>query len=512
MIQTQKKQISKSKSIQAPVGGLNARDAVANMKETEATIMVNWFPTPAEVVIRNGMASHATGMSGAIDTLAAYNFGTTQELYGIVGGEIYNVTASGAVGAAVVTGLTNSRFQHATIGTAGGNFLMMVNGADKLQGYNGSAWWEDGDGTHDITGFNTANAININNFKNRIWLIEKNTMRAWYLPSVSIAGAANSLDLSTIFKLGGSLVAMANWTIDNAAGIDDYAAFITSEGEIAIYQGTDPSSATTWALKGTFRAGKPIGNRCTLKVAADVLLLTTDGAFPLSKALLTDRSQLQGAITDKIVNLFNRDVQSHSSNFGWQSILHPIGTKILVNVPSIESTTSHQYVLNTTNGSWTKFTGWNAFCFEEMNDVLYYGGDSVVYKADTGTSDGGANIETDVQQAFSYFGSPGQQKQFVLARPLFLTEGNVSPAIVLNVDFEQKLPSGSPSFTANSNALWDVSDWDTTAWASGDTIQKNWQSVSGVGYSAGIRITTASKDITLKWQATDIVYKMGGVL
>ena len=512
MIKTNKRQISKSKSIQAPVGGLNARDAVANMKETEATIMVNWFPTPADVVIRNGMSSHATSMGGAVDTLMAYNFGATQELYGIAGGSVYNCTAAGAVGAAVVSGLSNSRFQHATIGTAGGNFMMMVNGIDKLQGYNGTSWWEDGDGAHDITGFDTATAIHINNFKNRIWLIEENSMRAWYLPVVSIGGAANSLDLSTIFKLGGSLMAMANWTIDNAAGIDDYAAFITSEGEVAIYQGTDPSSANTWALKGTFRTGKPIGRRCTLKVAADVLLLTTDGAFPLSKALLTDRSQLQGAITDKIVNLFNTDVQSYSSNFGWQAILHPIGTKILVNVPETESGNSHQYVLNTTHGAWTKFTGWNAFCFEEMNNVLYYGGSSAVYKADTGTSDNGANINTDVQQAFSYFGSPGQQKHFKMVRPLFLTEGAVSPAIKLNVDFEQKSPSGTPSFTANSSSPWDTSPWDTTSWASGDTITKQWQTVTGIGYSAGVRITTASKDITLKWQATDIVYALGGVL
>lgn len=31
-------------------------------------------------------------------------------------------------------------------------------------------------------------------------------------------------------------MAMANWTIDNASGVDDYAAFITSEGEVALYR------------------------------------------------------------------------------------------------------------------------------------------------------------------------------------------------------------------------------------------------------------------------------------
>ena len=337
-------------------------------------------------------------------------------------------------------------------------------------------------------------------------------MKAWYLPVSSIAGAAAALDLSTVFKLGGYLMAMANWTIDNAAGIDDYAAFITSEGEVAIYQGTDPSSATTWALKGTFRTGRPIGRRCAIKVASDVMLLTTDGAFPLSKALLTDRTQLQGAVTDKIVNLFTTDVRSYSERFGWQAILHPTGSKLIVNVPSSEGSTSHQYVMNTITGAWTKFTGWNAFCWELMDDVLYFGGSTKVFKADTGGDDNGNNIETDVQQAFSYFGMPGVQKKFTMVRPIFLSEGGITPALKLNVDFESKTPTGTPSFTANSNALWDVSDWDTTDWASGDNILKQWQAAFGVGYAAGLRITTASKNISLRWQATDIVFERGGVL
>lgn len=512
MIKTAKRQVSASRSVQAPVGGLNAKDAIANMDETEATVMVNWFPGAADVSIRNGHTSHATGLPGAVDTVMAYNFGATQTLFAISGGSIYNVTAAGAVGAAVMSSLSNSRFQHIIMGTAGGNFLMAVNGIDKLRGWDGSAWWTDGDGAHDITGLDTATVSHINNFKNRVWLIQNNTMKAWYLPVSSIAGAAAALDLSTVFKLGGYLMAMANWTIDNAAGIDDYAAFITSEGEVAIYQGTDPSSATTWALKGTFRTGRPIGRRCAIKVASDVMLLTTDGAFPLSKALLTDRTQLQGAVTDKIVNLFTTDVRSYSERFGWQAILHPTGSKLIVNVPSSEGSTSHQYVMNTITGAWTKFTGWNAFCWELMDDVLYFGGSTKVFKADTGGDDNGNNIETDVQQAFSYFGMPGVQKKFTMVRPIFLSEGGITPALKLNVDFESKTPTGTPSFTANSNALWDVSDWDTTDWASGDNILKQWQAAFGVGYAAGLRITTASKNISLRWQATDIVFERGGVL
>jgi len=197
-----------------------------------------------------------------VESLMFYNTGVTRELYGVSDGEVYDVTSAGAVGAAVKTGLSNSRYQYINVGTAGGFFLMAVNGEDKLIRYTGSAWQQDGDGSADITGFDTANAIHINNFKNRVFLVEKNSFNVWYLPVVSIGGAANKLDLSSIFRLGGYIMAMANWTIDNSAGIDDYAAFITSEGEVAIYSGTDPSSSTTWALEGTFRMGAPVGRRC----------------------------------------------------------------------------------------------------------------------------------------------------------------------------------------------------------------------------------------------------------
>jgi len=498
-------------SVPAPVGGLNARDAIANMKETEAPIMVNWFPTPSDVAIRNGSSEYATGLPAAVDTLMSYQTGVISEMWGISDGDIYDVSAAGAVGAAAVSGLSNSRFQYISFGTAGGYFLLAVNGQDKMQVYTGSTWYADGT-TTTITGVDTADIININNFKNRVWLIEQNTLKAWYLSVASIGGAANALDLSGLFKQGGYLVTMANWTIDNAAGIDDYAAFVTSEGEVALYRGTDPSSANTWALVGTFRIGKPIGYRCAIKAGADVLLLTTDGAFPLSKSLLTDRSQLQAAITDKITNLISADIRAYNQNFGWEPILYPNGNKLIINVPTVESSMSWQYVMNTITGAWTKFIAWDAFCWAILDDVLYFGGDTVVDSADVGTDDKGADIETDVQQAYSYFGAKGQQKRFTMARPIFLADGDINPAIVLNVDFQTREPLSSPSFSGGGDPLWDIAPWDTSSWGIGDTIIQKWQSVTGIGYCGGLRVQTSTQGINVRWQASDIVFEKGGVL
>ena len=44
----------------------------------------------------------------------------------------------------------------------------------------------------------------------------------------------------------------------------------------------------------------------------------------MSKALLTDRSQIQDAISNKIINLVNTDVQNYGSHFGWEAIANGI--------------------------------------------------------------------------------------------------------------------------------------------------------------------------------------------
>ena len=511
MIPAVSNRVSQTTSMQAPTEGLNAKDPVAEMKPTEAVVLENWFPTPSSVDVRNGYISHATGLGADVETLAFYSNGATQELYGVAGGSVFDVTTAGAVGAAEVTGLGNSRFQTINMGTPGGFFLMMVNGQDKMQVYTGSTWYEDGDGTADVTGVDTADCIHINNFKNRVWLIEENTFNAWYLPVSSIGGAANKLDLSGLFKLGGYLMAMANWTIDNASGIDDYAAFITSEGEVALYKGTDPSSASTWALVGTFRMGKPIGRRCYTKAGADVLVLTTDGAFPLSKALLTDRSQLNLAATDNITDLINEDILENSSKFGWQPIIYPTGKKLIINVPKTENVESHQYVMNTTHGAWTKYTGWNGYCWEVLNNNLYFGSDGEVFQADTGLTDNGSNIFAVCQQAYDYFGTKAI-KHFKMVRPVFISEGEVAPSVLLNVDFNQKRTINQPSFTGSSGSEWDLATWDEDDWGGGDEITARWQTVTGIGYSGGLRVVNDIKNISCKWISTDFVYEVGGVI
>lgn len=511
-LQPVRKQSAITRSLPACVGGWNDRDSLAAMDEKDAVILDNFFPKPSKVVLRKGYTNWVTGIGAQVETLMGYRPQSgTAALFAAASTKFYNVTATGAVGAAVVTGLTNARWQHVNMATSGGNFLLAVNGADKLHGWDGSAWWVDGDATHDITGVDTATCIFLALFKRRLWLIQQSTLKVWYLPTDSIAGAATSIDFGPLMTRGGSLIWMADWSIDAGVGLDDYVAFGTDQGEIAVYRGTDPSSTTTWALVGVFYGGAPLGNRPVCQYAGDVLLISKDGLVPLSKSLMSSRVNTQIALTDKIQNTVSAATTTYASNFGWQVLQFPGENMVILNVPA-GSGSQIQYVMNTISQAWCRFTEWASNCFELYGNELYFGGNGFVAKAWNGTADAGNSITAEVLQAFSYFGNRDSLKEWTLARPLIALNTATSFLFGLNTDFDLTQPTGTPTLVAPTGSTWDSGVWDTAIWGGDPALQKLWQTVTGVGYSAGIHMIVSTATGKAEWAATDFAYKPAGII
>lgn len=495
-------------SVTAPVGGVNARDAIAEMPPTDAISAVNWFGSPSYVAFRNGCQLWASGLPSAVETVMAYNGLTSRKLFAASGTSIYDITAQGAVGLAVVTGIGNARLQHAMFNAGGGNMLIWCNGAAQPQYFDGTSWAAT---TITGTGLTPANLITATVFKQRMWYIEANSMNVWYTGVTAFQGTVTQLPLGALFKKGGTLVQMATWTIDNVSGMDDYAVFITSEGEIAVYQGYDPSQASTWGLVGIFNIGRPIGRRCYTKYASDIVVITADGLTPLSKAMLTDRTQADAQLTYKILNAVNSEVQQYNANFGWQVIDYPLGNKLLLNVPESTNSVMHQWVMNSVAKSWWKFQSWNANCWELQQDSLYFGANQAVYLADIGNTDAGDAITVDCKPAFSE--SQGKIFNFLMARPVFQASAVLQPKITLNVDYND-VANPAPTLINGATAPWDTSAWDVTAWGdlSATLSIKAWQGVSGLGYVASGRISMQVANIIGQWYSTDYLAEVGGPL
>jgi hypothetical protein len=497
-------------SIPAPVGGWNVRDSLANMSPTDAVTMTNFFPTVSSVNLRGGYTKWSTGISGQVETLMAYETGSVSKLFGVAGGSIYNCTTQGAVGAAERTGLTNSRFEHINVTTAGGSFLYACNGVDDPLLYNGTTWSSINGSSSPIaiTGITTNKFNNVTLFKNRVWFIEKESLKAWYLPTNSVGGAAEVLDLSSIARMGGYIVSLSAWTIDAGYGVDDNLVFVTSQGEIIVYRGTDPSSASTWALAGVWKLGAPVSKRCLYKYGGDLLVLSLDGLLPLASALQSSRLDPRVNLSDKIQGAITEVTTAYQNSFGWALLYHAKNNALWINVP-VSVGAQEQFVMNTITKSWTRFTGWNANCWETFNDNPYFGGNGYVALAWDGYTDDINDINAVSLQAFNYYDNRGVKKYFTRARPSIFTDG--SPAIVvgINVDFDLSDTTGSLNFSPTTYGFWDTSVWDTGLWAANTIITNNWQGVTGIGYCAGIQLKSASQGLQIEWASTDVVFQQG---
>lgn len=505
-------------TIPAPTLGWNARDALANMNAQDAVQLENMFPSPTAVLCRNGYTQFATGLAAQVETIMQYSGAAAEKLFGIAGGSIFDVTAGGAVGAASVTGLSNSRFQYVNNTTAGGNYIQGVNGVDKMIVFDGTNWHKDGDGVpYNVTGLNTATCIGITLSHNRIWLVQNATLKAWYLPLGSIGGAANALDLSSLAQRGGFLQWAATWTMDAGYGMDDMTVFGTSNGEVIVYRGTDPVSATTWAIVGVYWIGSPIGRRCYVKYAGDLLLITQDGVVSMAAALQSSRVNPKSALSNKIQYAISAALGVSGANYGWQLLPFPRENMLLLNVPVNEGSMQQQYAMSTikrANGDWAwcNFTGWTANCWELWQDGIYFGGNGFVGKGWEGLSDNGTNINYNGLQAFNSFGNDKIQKRFTMMRPILQSNGVPSILAQMNIDFDISDPTSPLSFTGTIYGAWDSALWDVGLWGTGLATLKDWQGCTGIGYWAAPRLKIAMMGIEAQWVNTTVVFEGGGIL
>lgn len=509
--------VARGDSVPPPVGGWDAISPLANMQPDRAVQLDNWFPQPGYVEIRKGFVEHSdTTEATPVESLMAYHGATASadRLFAAANDTIYDVTTD--TPASAVTPLNNVRFQHVNIATSGGKFLWVCNGADTPRYYDGSTW-----SSVTITGITAANIISVNEHLNRLWFVLKDSTKAAYLPVDSIQGAATEFDLGGVFDRGGYLVAMGTWSVDGGDGPEDYAAFVSSKGQVAIYTGIDPDSATTWQLKGVYLIGPPIGRRCFTRVGADLAIISIDGVLPISRALVVERgAAISVALTANIQPVMAQAARDWAGNFGWQLISYPRGTRAILNVPALEGSSQQQYVMNTVTGGWCRFLAQQANCWEVFQDQLFFGGNAgIVYKADVGGSDDGDAITATLKTAFNYFGQRGNQKRWSMCRPILTTDGQISPGISFNVDFADDATFSTPDSSITPGAQWDQAVWDSDVWPADELTTADWTTVSGIGYCAsiGVRVnalSTGGPDLapTLRVNGFDVLYETGAFI
>lgn len=482
-----------TKMVPAPTDGWDAITPLAEMPATRAPILKNWVPRTGWCELRAGFETYVVNISSSsVDSLMVWRGASSQKMFAATNGKIWDVSSIvSPVPSIVVSGLGNNRWQYTNFTPAGGtNVIQLVNGVDAMRQYNGTAW-----SSPTISGLpsgiTTASFVNIYAQKRRLWYIPINSSVAIFMPVDAISGAiAGTLDLGALFTKGGYLVSMTSWTLDGGSGPSDYAAFISSRGQVAIYSGTDPADATAWSLVGVFNISPPVGRRCATGVGSDVALITLQGVVPLSQALPFDPSADRSvAITARIQNAMQQATMQGKDNFGWEFITYPAQALAILNVPLVEAQTQVQYVTNMLTGAWCQFTGWNANCFAIFNEQLYWGGNSgQVNLGYAGSLDGDVAIDADMQCAFNYFDDPGRLKRMTMVQPFIVAGGTLTPLLEVDTDFGTGSSSQAPISILGGNTLWDVAIWDQATWPSPTQTLTDWYSVEAVGHSLAVRM------------------------
>lgn len=351
-----------------------------------------------------------------------------------------------------------------------------------------------------FAGFSSADMSYVWVYKNRLWFAQKNSMTAWYMPIDAVGGAADFFPLGGVFGRGGTLLFGSAWSLDGTAdaGLSEQCIFVSSEGEVAVYQGTAPEEAATWSKVGTYRIGKPLGPRAHFRGGGDIAIATSVGLVPLSKAVNLDVTSLAVAtVSFKIADAWSDAVGLRGMS-NWQCDVWPEQKMAVIAPPELVGGSDPvMFVTNTETGAWARFANWQARCMDVFQGQLYFGGnDGKIWIGNVGGSDDGEVYTGEVVPLFTDLGNPGALKIGAVARAVTRANSDVNGTVCLRVDFsEEGCPAPDATSITGENS-WGTGIWGQSVWGATtpQRINQDWQSIGGSGYalSVGYQVSSGS--------------------
>jgi len=542
----QKPKEFQSYSFPAPSLGWVANNNLSVSQPGGAFLMENFFPTATGAVMRRGKQKYATLGTGSLPVRSIFSYveGTSRKLFASNDEAIWDISTvaepnNNVLGTEAAESLvtenadyigwgstkgfdvfpnTYGRWIVAQFQTSGGTFLRGVNGVDTPFVYDGAGFDVEPALTFPEEEETTPERLSyVWSYKNRLWFIEKDSMNVWYLPVDQIGGALVKLPLGGEFTLGGQLVFGATWSQDVGDGLNAMIAFFSSEGEVAVYQGSNPASLADWAQVGVYRTGKAMGDRAHVQIGGDLLIATDVGMVPLSEALRRDYSALAGAsISNPIEAAWPEEVALRSAE-PWNCVVWTAKQIMAVALPTTAEQPPRMLIMNSRTGKWTRYSDWGSTCVHVYQDRMFFGDETGgIYEAEVGGLDNGRPFTATIVPTFDQFGVPGL-KTVTMARAVLKCAHAVQEKITIQSDYEVKLPPAPAASAATSGSFWGTATWGVSTW--GGTLVKKviqkWRSVFGAGevHSAAIQITSGSIiPMDVEIIRTDVLFTVGDVI
>jgi hypothetical protein len=497
------------------------------MPSSDCVSAVNLIGAENGLRCRLGYSEWCTGLTGVtnneVRTIIPYTGSTvgSNRLFAATESgiwEVSNSTPTPTLVCSFATPTGNAGYgTAAAMVTVAGHFLLYCDEVNGLHVYTESSGsWAavtQGTGPTQIDGVNPSRLAHVAVFKNRAWFTERETANAWYLPVSQVYGTASRFSLGSVFRQGGTLVGLWNWTYDGGSGLDDSLVAISAGGDVAVYQGTDPASAGTFSLRGVWQMGAPpVSRRIASTSGGDLLLLSRQGLLPISRLVVGSSSGVEYA-TAKIANLVNKLMLERAGLQAWDLVQHPEDNSLLLLVPRGGSEVSIQLAQAVAGRGW--------FLYEELPMLsaapwvgqLFFGTEDGRVCLNAGYLDAVelgvgsyAPVEWRLLTAFNTLGAP-RQKQVQLLRPLFLSEGAAPNfAVAARYDYDQtELPS--VQLVLGGDDTWDSGTWDDTLWGGRTMVTSESRGASGMGVA--VRGTSVGRTVLV---GVDVVFTSGGML
>lgn len=477
-------------AIPAPISGVETNLPIYNMPPLIALYLYNIVPDEYGLRTREGYLVWAQNIAGdSVNSLIPFTgatLGLTQaRLFAVTPNGIFDITTKGTdTPAAVVTfsdqtssaGFTT--YHHVT-DAAGAQTIYVADSRNGLYEYNpvGSAWTKI---STEITGADPTKIAFVMGHKRRLWFVERDSADAWYLPVGAKAGAAVKFQFGSKMHHGGYLVGLYTYSLDGGSGLDDYLVAISKSGDVMVYQGTDPSQASTWNLVGNWYIGEvPEGRRIAIESGGDLLLLSAYGITSISDLLRgVDPSLIERNVTGKIAGPIGEAIRRKKNNFYWEvKVLSEEGA-FVVNSPRVTGERFIQYVLyinrmtEGSGGGWGFWRDIPATTFEPYLGNGYFGTEDGRVCQMQGALDnigisgeGGDQIEFSMLTGYSDLGLPGRYKQVQFIRPTFVVQNQTVYDTMALYDFNisELSTTGVPVVTPGS--AWDIGLWDVAIWS-----------------------------------------------
>jgi hypothetical protein len=309
----------------------------------------------------------------------------------------------------------------------------------------------------------------------------------------------------------------ASWSLDGGGGLTAQCIFVTTEGECAVYQGTDPSVAANWSLVGVYRIGKPMGPKAWIHAGGDLVIATDVGFVPLSQAVQRDYAALSpSAVSYPIETAWNDAVAARSGEF-WGCEVWPSKQMVLVALPTVSDTSPQIFAANARTGAWARFTGWDATCVQLFGERLFFGsaGGKIIEAEVTGADQEAVYVSTCVP-LFDPLKSPASLKTGMSARATLLSPLRVAAGLSFQHDFTVNLPPAPDDIVIPAGALWGVGIWGTSQWGATAVTQtfQEWRSISGSGYSVAPAVQISSGSIVppdVELVSIDMTYDLSDI-